>query len=126
MKSTDITTAQKAALLEHIYAFIDSKLQFLNYQIDTAVRTFEVDDSTTPFASSTNSNQPSTRFEKVLASIESHSKVKGKLLLIRSKVASHNAQLIFYLLTENKYMVYTEKRLTSMLDQVMTEESSND
>jgi hypothetical protein len=126
MKNYDITTVQKAALLEHIYAFIDSKLQFLNYEIDAAVRTFEVNDSI-PFSSTDTSFSPhaSNRFEKVLAHIEIHSKTKGKLLLIRSRVANHNAQLAFYLLTDNKYTVYTEKILTNMLDQVTTAEDSN-
>jgi hypothetical protein len=126
MKNYEITTVQKAALLEHIYACIDSKLQFLNFEIDTAVRSFEVNDSI-PFPSSDTpiSLYTSSRFEKVLAYIESHSKTKGKLLLIRSKVANHNAQLAFYLLTDNKYTVYTEKILTNMLDQVTTAEDDN-
>ena len=112
-----LTTERENTLTEHVYAFIDSKLQFINYQIDAAVRTFEVNDSISPGAINLPSSCPSTtRFENVLASIEMHSKMKGKLLLMRSKLANHNAQLSFDLLTENKYMLYTEKRLINMLD----------
>ncbi|MFK7810717.1 MAG: hypothetical protein AB8F74_23110 [Saprospiraceae bacterium] len=112
----NLTTESENTLMEHVYAFIDSKLQFINYQIDAAVKTFEVNDSFSPASFQFPLHSSTTRFENVLASIEMHSKMKGKLLLMRSKLADHNAQLSFDLLTENKYMVYTEKRLISMLD----------
>jgi len=113
-----ITRKSDSALVEHVYAFIDSKLQFINYQIDTAVKSFEVNDSISPSPLQNLPHNSTTRFEKVLASIESHSKTKGKLLLMRSKLSIHNARLSFSLLTDNKYMIYTEKRLKGMLEKV--------
>lgn len=118
-----VTTESDSLLIEHVYAFIDSKLQFINYQIDTAVKSFEVNDSVTIRLPSLPHNSTS-RFEKVLASIESHSKTKGKLLLMRSKLGTHNVRLSFDLLTDNKYLVYSEKQLTSMLDEVKDSEES--
>jgi len=119
-----LTTASDNALVEHVYAFIDSKLQFINYQIETAVKSYEVNDSISPVHSLLSLN-PTRRFEEVLASIEVHSKTKGKLLLMRSKLGLHNARLSFSLLTDNNYMVYTEKRLDKMLDKVEVRETGS-
>jgi len=119
-----VTTESDSLLIEHVYAFIDSKLQFINYQIDSAVKSFEVNDSVSPVRLPSLPHHSTSRFEKVLASIESHSKTKGKLLFMRGKLGTHNAQLSFDLLTDNKYMVYTEKQLKKMLDVVKEAEDA--
>ncbi|MFT4755361.1 MAG: hypothetical protein ACI85Q_002930 [Salibacteraceae bacterium] len=111
-----LTTEGDSLLIEHVYAFIDSKLQFINYQIDTAVKSFEVNDSVSPILIPSLPHHSTSLFEKVLGSIESHSKTKGKLLLMRSKLGKHNARLSFDLLTDNRFLVHTEKHLKIMLD----------
>ncbi len=113
-----VTIESDDLLIEHVYAFIDSKLQFINYQIDTAVKSFEVNDSVSPVRLPSLPHNSTSRFEKVLDSIENHSKTKGKLLLMRSKLSTHNARLSFDLLTDNRFLVHTEKHLKIMLDVV--------
>lgn len=110
------TTSDAVVLKEHIYSFIDSKLQFINYQINKQIKSFKVDDSKSVSFQLPENNTYSSRFEDVLERIEVFSKMKSKLLIIRKKLSYHNAQLSFELLTDNKYLKHTEKHLENMLD----------
>ncbi len=117
----NITTNHTATLQEHIYAFIDSKLQFINYQIESTVKSFKVKDSIVADRHLEIAFHHAGRFEEVLRVLEEQSRIKGKLLLMRSKLDSHNAPLLFDLLTGNKFQYYSEKRLSQMLDKVAEE-----
>ena len=125
IKSTD----RESVLKEHIYSFIDSKLQFIDYQINTIVKSFDVDDSTSIAHQQQKQEEEeanrhfifSLRYEKMLKSIEGYTKMKAKLLVIRTKLNKYNAERSFDLLTDNKYMYYSEKLLTNILNKLTSE-----
>ena len=110
-------------LIEHIYGFIDSKLQFIDYQINSVVKSFEVKDSTTISLAQRREKEEeenkdfifSIHFETMIKKIESFSKMKSKLLVIRTNLNSQNAVRSFDLLTDNKYLYYSEKILSHIL-----------
>jgi len=114
-------------LIEHIYSFIDSKLQFIDYQINSVVKSFEVKDSTTISLAQQKEEENkdfifSLRFEKMIKNIESFSKMKSKLLIIRTHLNSANAVRSFDLLTDSKYLYYSEKHLMHILGQINEEQ----
>jgi len=114
-------------LIEHIYSFIDSKLQFIDYQINSVVKSFEVKDSTTISLVQQQEEENkdfifSLRFEKMIKKIESFSKMKSKLLIIRTHLNSANAVRSFDLLTDSKYLYYSEKHLMHILGQINEEQ----
>ncbi len=118
-------TDQESVLKEHIYSFIDSKLQFIDYQINTIVKSFDVDDSTSILHQQQKKEEEenqhfifSLRYEKMLKSIEGYTKMKAKLLIIRTKLNKYNAERSFDLLTDNKYMYYSEKLLSNILNKI--------
>ncbi len=123
-------TDEESVLKEHIYSFIDSKLQFIDYQINTIVKSFDVSDSISisrqeQQEKEEEANQDfifSLRYEKMLKSIEGYTKMKAKLLVIRTKLNKYNAERSFDLLTDNKYMYYSEKLLTNILDKITEEQ----
>ena len=118
-------TDNESVLKEHIYSFIDSKLQFIDYQINTIVKSFDVDDSTSILHQQQKKEEEenqhfifSLRYEKMLKSIEGYTKMKAKLLIIRTKLNKYNAERSFDLLTDNKYMYYSEKLLSNILNKI--------
>jgi len=123
-------TDKESLLKEHIYSFVDSKLQFIDYQINTIVKSFDVDDSTSVSHQSEKQEEEdenkhfifSLRYEKMLNSIEGYTKMKAKLLIIRTQLNSYNAERSFDLLTDNKYMYYSEKLLSTILNKITDEQ----
>jgi len=124
MKEFYTSSDRESVLKEHIYSFIDSKLQFIDYQINTIVRSFNVDDSINVPQQKDKEEESnkdfifSLRYEKMLKSIEGYTKMKAKLLIIRTKLNSFNAERSFDLLTDNKYMYYSEKLLSNILSKI--------
>lgn len=130
MKEILTPTDRESVLKEHIYSFIDSKLQFIDYQINTIVKSFDVDDSISLSQQQKNEEEEETnkdfifslRYEKMLKSIEGYTKMKAKLLIIRTQLNKYNAERSFDLLTDNKYMYYSEKLLSNILNKIKDEQ----
>jgi len=109
-------------MVEHVYGIIDSKLQFLDYQIKSTIQNQfgelpseigERDFLAPKVANSLDDNH------KILDTIEAYSKNLRLLLLIRTTLTYLSAETAFYLLTSERYLDFSEKQLTIIMEEAI-------
>ena len=108
-------------ITEQVYSIIDSKIQYADYLTQLAIQPFVDRDSLQGGATfSHKGTRPNYGYGQVggafLIQIERTSKVKRLLLIIRSKLCIQNAQTSFDLLTDDRYLDFSDKALTSLLE----------
>ena len=91
-------------LLDNVYAIIDSRIQYLEYQKETLM---------TKCLISQTGHQASNELSPLKVSKMTHS--VRLLLFIRSNLLQHNAQIVLGLLTDSLYLNYSEEHLRNML-----------
>ena len=109
-------------MVEHVYGIIDSKLQFLDYQIKETIKNqfgelpseIEERDFFTPDISSTLDES-----HKILDTIEAYSKNLRLLLLMRTTLTYLSAETAFYLLTSERYLDFSEAQLTIIMEEAI-------
>jgi len=120
--STSVTTnyAYNFSIIENIYAIIDSKLQYLEYQTKRLIQVILDLDSTNTIPD----NEPidpqtlqsmMIEDELVLVHIEKTSSIKKMLIILRTQLTNANASLIFKLLSGDEFLKYNEKGLKALL-----------
>ena len=101
-------------LTEHIYAIIDSRIQYLEYRATKSYQSYSEKNESS--ASTLNKTRNTiSHFEQMLTSISNLNKSLKLLTLLRTRLIEENARMILYLLTNNKYLSHTEEALKRML-----------
>ena len=109
-------------MVEHVYRIIDSKLQFLDYQIKETIKNQfgelpneigERDFLSPNVSTSLDSDH------KILDTIEAYSKNLRLLLLMRTTLTYLSAETAFYLLTSERYLDFTEDQLTIIMEEAI-------
>jgi len=109
-------------MVEHVYGIIDSKLQFLDYQIkETIKKQFgelpsEIEEREFFSADISPSDDQS---HKILDTIEAYSKNLRLLLLMRTTLTYLSAETAFYLLTSERYLDFSEEQLTIIMEEAI-------
>ncbi|MEM9823797.1 MAG: hypothetical protein AAF985_22120 [Bacteroidota bacterium] len=93
---------QQSTLKEAVFAIIDSRIQFIEYEQSNLVKQHE-------------DSPLNERLEKLIRKIEQFSRSLKLLLLLRSHLNLENAKTIFDLLTNGKYLSYSVESLTHLL-----------
>jgi len=109
-------------MVEHVYGIIDSKLQFLDYQIKETIKNQfgelpnEIGERN--FLAPNISSSLDTN-HKLLDTIEAYSKNLRLLLLMRTTLTYLSAETAFYLLTSERYLDFTESQLTVIMEEAI-------
>jgi hypothetical protein len=111
------------AFVEHLLSIIDTKLQFTKHRTNGLISSY----SSTPVLQKDRysalpenftldmDNAPSAN-EKVFVLIEKYSKTTNLLLLLRSKLAAKNVNLIYDLLNNDRFLGYEGEELEQLLE----------
>jgi len=109
-------------MVEHVYGIIDSKLQFLDYQIKETIKNQfgelpneigERDFLAPNVSCSLDANH------RLLDMIEAYSKNLRLLLLMRTTLTYLSAETAFYLLTSERYLDFSEEQLTIIMEEAI-------
>ncbi|MEM1318637.1 MAG: hypothetical protein AAGG75_00205 [Bacteroidota bacterium] len=107
------------SLLESVYAIIDSRIQFLEYQNDKLFRSYlkkgEEDADVLHLNLNSGPRSLLNNFEDLLGQIAKSSRSVKLLLFLRTHLLTENARLVLDLLTSDKYLNYSEDTLNQML-----------
>ena len=116
-------------MVEHVYGIIDSKIQFMDFQIKEMIKTKF---GKLPEGISEGLNYLPAHLEdlpegeKILASLEAYSRNISLLLLMRTTLTYLSAETAFYLLTNDKYLDFTEKQLRTILEEALYNQATKD
>ncbi len=120
MASTYNNTLRYRKLPEHeVFAILDSKIQYQKFLINDAMEAFEVDDEGLSEDTPVMDNQ-------VFELIESSNRNLHLLLFMRDRLEDWNTNQIFDLITDNKYLEYSEDEITISLQPKQAVESARE
>jgi len=116
-------------MIEHVYGIIDSKIQFMDFQINEMIKT--------KFGRLPESVLEGLNFlpdhlaslpedDRVLAALEAYSRNIGLLLLMRTTLTYVSAETAFYLLSNDKYLDFSEKQLKIILEEALYDQATKD
>lgn len=113
---------------EHVYGIIDSKIQFLDFQIKEMIKTklgkssqeIMIQEGYLPSDGNIDLDG------KILDFLEAYSRNISLLLLMRTSLTYLSAETTFHLLTNDKYLDFTEKQLRSVLEEAIHQQASKD
>lgn len=108
-------------LLDNVFAIIDSRIQYLEYQKETLMTKCLLHpigqqpskELNSLFSSETDSLL--TRYERIQEKVSKMTHSVRLLLFIRSNLLQHNAEIALGLLTDGMYLNYSEEHLQNML-----------
>ncbi len=116
-------------MVEHVYGIIDSKIQFMDFQIKEMIKTRfgklpeEISEGIS-YLPTHLKNLPED--ERLLTSLEAYSRNISLLLLMRTTLTYLSAETAFYLLTNDKYLDFTEQQLRTILEEALYNQASKD
>lgn len=116
-------------MVEHVYGIIDSKIQFMDFQIKEMIKTKfgrlpeEVLEGLN-FLPSHLEGLPED--DRVLMALEAYSRNISLLLLMRTTLTYLSAETAFFLLTNDKYLDFTETQLRTILEEALYNQASQD
>jgi len=108
-------------MVEHVYGIIDSKIQFMDFQIKEMIKT-KLGKSPHEIMTQEGSLPSPDDFPndyKILDFLEDYSRNISLLLLIRTSLTHLSAETAFHLLTNDKYMYFTESQLRTILEKTL-------
>lgn len=112
-------TTQHPDLKETVFAIIDSRIQFIEYEQNSLLKDYKnnpPNESSKQLAEPAIFNQKlSSKLDKLIEQIEFFSKHLRLLTILRSHLKNDNANLIFNLLTNNHYLDYSVENLIKKL-----------
>ena len=99
------------SFLNDVFQILDSRVQYIEYQLSKLSRQSLLSNQSTALT------EPESLFsiEITFKQIELHNRSLKLLLLLRSKLNVLNAQIIFELLTDSKFLDYDESDLKEAL-----------
>ena len=115
-------------MVEHVYGIIDSKIQFMDFQIKEMIKTklgklpheIMIQEGHLP------SLDDLPNDNRILDFLEAYSRNISLLLLMRTTLTYLSAETAFHLLTNDKYMDFTEKQLRTVLEEALYNQASHD
>ncbi len=113
---------------EHVYGIIDSKIQFLDFQIKEMIK-IKLGKSPQEIMVQEEHLPSIDSFEmdnKILDFLEAYSRNISLLLLMRTTLTYLSAETTFHLLTNDKYMDFTESQLRTVLEEAIHNQASQD
>lgn len=112
---------------EHVYGIIDSKIQFLDFQIKEMIKTKLGKSSQEFMIQEECFHSPDNLMDdKILDFLEAYSRNISLLLLMRTTLTYLSAETAFHLLTNDKYMDFTENQLRTILEEALHHQASQD
>ena len=110
------------SLKETVYAIIDSRIQFIEYEQNSLLQKHITHHSL--FCETHAEDYPASKkikkLEEMINRIEQFNKTLKQLLLLRSQLRKDNTRLIFNLLTNSKYKEYSFDALKQILEKLYT------
>jgi len=116
-------------MIEHVYGIIDSKIQFMDFQINEMIKTKfgRLPESVLEGLNYLPDHLAHLSYdEKVLAALEAYSRNISLLLLMRTTLSYVSAETAFYLLSNDKYLDFTEEQLRTILEEALYNQSTKD
>lgn len=115
-------------MVEHVYGIIDSKIQFMDFQIKEMIKTklgklthqVMIQEGLLP------NLEDFPTDERILDFLEAYSRNISLLLLMRTSLTYLSAETAFHLLTNDKYMDFTENQLRTVLEVALYNQASKD
>lgn len=114
---------QQQELMEQVYAIIDSKLQYIDYQTEMVTSSFVDFNSLSQTSSKTTLGDGIQVIEsimsnndRILEKLQEFSATVKLLLFLRNELSPVNTTQILDLLTDNKYIQLTDQELKFFLD----------
>ncbi len=115
-------------MVEHVYGIIDSKIQFMDFQIKEMIKTklgkspheILIQEGFLPYLD----NFPND--DRILDFLEAYSRNISLLLLMRTTLTYLSAETAFHLLTNDKYMDFTESQLRTILEEALYNQATQD
>ncbi len=96
-------TEQHSNLIEAVFAIIDSRIQFVEYEQQNVVNQHA-------------QHQLNEQLEQLIKKIEQFSRTLKLLLILRTNLKKDNANTILDLLTNGKFLSYSVEHLTEVLE----------
>lgn len=115
-------------MVEHIYGIIDSKIQFMDFQIKEMIKTKigKSQHKTMIQEGYLPSLNDFPNDERILDFLEAYSRNISLLLLMRTTLTYLSAETTFHLLTNDKYMDFTENQLRTFLEEALYSQATKD
>ncbi|MFK7807727.1 MAG: hypothetical protein AB8F74_08020 [Saprospiraceae bacterium] len=104
-------TLPERSLTDEIFQILDSRIQYIDYQLNKLSRQSLRFDQNTVYQGADNLFS----IEIIFKQIELHNKSLKLLLLLRKRLNALNAPIIFQLLTDSKYLDFEEFELIEEL-----------
>ena len=116
-------------MVEHVYGIIDSKIQFMDFQIKEMIKTKfgrlpEGISEGLNFLPDHIKELPDD--DRILASLEAYSRNISLLLLMRTTLSYVSAKTAFYLLSNDRYLDFTDDQLRVILEEALYDQASQD
>ena len=116
-------------MVEHVYGIIDSKIQFMDFQIKEMIKVTLgklphnklLDEE---FILPSLDNLPNDN--RILDTLEAYSRNISLLLLMRTTLTYVSAETAFYLLTNDKYLDFTEGQLRTVMEEALYNQATQD
>jgi hypothetical protein len=115
------TSVGEDRLIDNVFAIIDSRIQYLEYEKEKLVNNCMTDSTGSHSSDHTNlyySNGTDSllhRFDRMQERISNMSRSVRLLLFIRSLVLKNNAKIALNLLTDHTYLKYSEEHIYHIL-----------
>ncbi len=109
-------------LIEYVYSIIDSKTQYIEYQLNQAIQSNYVDPTQSHRAPDIEASIPhassfaSDNNKALLLQLEESTKVINRLLFLRTILTKLNAQRIYDLITSSYYVEFSPKELQILVE----------
>lgn len=114
-----MNTTQSSNLMETVFAIIDSRVQFIEYEQNSSLKDYKDNppgEANKLLTEATVFNHTlSSRMDKMIEEIEYFSKHLRRLTILRSHLNTNNAKFILGLLTNNHYLDFSVENLTKKL-----------
>lgn len=116
-------------MVENVYSIIDSKIQFMDYQIKEMIKTKL---GRLPKGISEDVNflpdhlLKLSESDRMLAGLEAYSRNMSLLLLMRTSLTYLSAETAFFLLSNDKYLDFTEKQLRIIMEEALYDQATAD
>ncbi|MEM6965606.1 MAG: hypothetical protein AAF573_12620 [Bacteroidota bacterium] len=116
-------------MVENVYSIIDSKIQFMDYQIKEMIKAklgklpkgISEDVNFLPEHLANLSES-----DRMLAGLEAYSRNMSLLLLMRTSLTYLSAETAFFLLSNDKYLDFSEKQLRVIMEEALYDQATAD
>lgn len=112
---------EEKTLVNQVISIIDTKIQYIDYQTNHVVSSIigtelkNVPRPSVDVDEVSNFNFSYNNCDSFLTLMEEYSKTKKLLLVLRQHTTHNSAKFIFDLLSDNQFLVFTDKELETMI-----------